>query len=699
MKRYVHRLMIWESVLYLILICSVFGQALVPSSGQMIFGDDIHHQYYFFREFFNQWMRTGVFPWWNPYIFGGQPFIADPMVNIWYPLNWVYFFFPLSVAYSWHLAFHIFWACVGMARVSAVCMGQGVRKTDDGFNAAAWVSGAVFGLSGFFMARTLGGHVDVIAAASWMPWVAWAFVRILRSQGIAHSREDDKKNIAIAAVVFACQLFSGYQTMAFMTGIVVGIMALIYAIAQKRWQPIVYSLVAGVCGMALAAVHIVPVAEFFRLGIRTYTLPYSWVSYGSWTWQSVIQLLSPFFFGHPAEYAGPPPNFIEHSAFIGVCGFMLAMVGVVWGVWRLMRMRLDRVKKGTEQTLVLWVIMLVGITMFGIWVSLGPNAPIDLQYLLWKSIPTYQYLRIPPRHLILVVFGLSGLAGVGCYMLTRLMTAASWWRWIIVVVIMLEMSVFGKNFIAVRPIPEARQDASLIRLLSAHAQPYRVLQNFGVWLPQRDALEFDAVMPHGIFSATGYDTSILRSYFEYMARASGKEGREAILSHDVQVPYLTPSASEALDFLNIRYIVVPRDIDPYVGNTRYQVVYENHDLRLKVYENLTVKPRFFLKNASCGDATVSSYTPNRIGISVDASCDTVLVSSEAWYPGWQATVDGEKSSINKIHNAFRTLSVTSGKHTIIYEYQPTIFFIGGGISVITLVCIIFWTRKHHHIHM
>src|SRR3989338_7159842 len=99
---------------YVLLGVAVFGRALFPPEGQMIFGDDIHRSYFFFREFFNQSMSHGVFPWWNPYMFGGEPFIANPIVNIWYPPTWIFSVLPLPVAYGWHLYLHVVWAMTGM---------------------------------------------------------------------------------------------------------------------------------------------------------------------------------------------------------------------------------------------------------------------------------------------------------------------------------------------------------------------------------------------------------------------------------------------------------------------------------------------------------------------------------------------------------------------------------------------------------
>lgn len=617
---------------YLLVILVVFGIALFPPEGQMIFGDDIHRQYYFFRQFFNEWIAKGIFPWWNPYLFGGEPFIANPVVNIWYPVNWLFSLLPLPIAYSWHLAFHVFWAMVGMRKMMREIRGVG--------EIGGWVAGLIFGLSGFFVARTFAGHVDVIAAASWMPWTIWAM---------------QKKSIPFASIVFAIQLLSGYQTMAFMTLIAAGFLV----------RPLYKVALGTLGGLGLAGIQILPVQEFFRQSIRTYSFPYSWHSYGAIEWRSILQLLHPFQFGNQYTYAGPPPNFVEHSMYIGIGGLILGVIGVIRGIREI------------------WGKIFLLIILFGLWVSLGPNAPIDLQYLLWKYIPMYHYLRIPARHLILVVFGLSALAGIGVESLKGSKAV----KGIIGAIILFEMVWFARGFIELKPIPEIRHDKELITILKKDKEPYRTIQNFGVWIPERDALDFDSVASYGIYSATGYDPSILRAYFEF---ASGGEGAKSVLSHDVQIPYIMDPA--ILDRLNIKYIMVPALHDPFSGNGRYRMIRET-DYRL--YENTTVKPRFYISD---GLVRIRTYTPNEIVVEVTANKDELLQSSEVWYPGWEAYINNKKVDMTKSDGVFRTLFVPSGKHTIIYRYQPRIFFFGAGVSVLTAITLFFIVLKKRKPH-
>lgn len=660
---------------YVLVSLFVFGRALFPPEGQMIFGDDIHRSYFFFREFFNQSLSHGVFPWWNPYMFGGEPFIANPVVNIWYPPTWIFSVLSLPAAYGWHLYLHVVWAMIGMYALCLLFI-SGVQKERRQFNPAAWVGGVVFGLSGFFMARTYAGHVDMIAAASWIPWVVWAFYRLTPDSTEAGNFT---QRLFLASGFFALQLFSGYQTMAMMSVIIVGILTISQSIAQKRFRPVVYAALAGVGGLGFAAIQLLPISEFFRMSIRTFPFPYRWHAYGSLEWRSFWQLLNPFIFGNVTTYAGPPPNFIEHSMFVGVIGLILAGIGA----FSLLRSN-NRLQKTIG-------IGIVCVAILGFWISLGPNAGVDLQYYLWRGIPIYKYLRIPPRHLVLAVFGLSVLSGFGAAYCLRLLSRIRVVPLVLAGLVAGEMVIFGRGFIELKPVPSARHDKELITVLQSDTEPYRLLQNYGAWLPQRDAMDFDSGLSYGVYSATGYDPSILRPYFEYVAHSAGGSGERAVLSHDIQVPYLTPEAAEGIDRLNIKYIQVPVAYDPFAGVDRYRKISESKAFDYRLYENTSVQQRFFLGSA-CGTVHIVSYSPNRIDLSVTNSCATTLESSEIWYPGWEAFIDGQKISINKTDNVFRTLFISPGNHTVVYRYNPGIFVIGAGISmgtVLVMLCFVF----------
>ena len=39
---------------------------------------------------------AGKIPLWTPYVFSGMPFLADPQVGAWYPLNWPFFMIGIT---------------------------------------------------------------------------------------------------------------------------------------------------------------------------------------------------------------------------------------------------------------------------------------------------------------------------------------------------------------------------------------------------------------------------------------------------------------------------------------------------------------------------------------------------------------------------------------------------------------------------
>jgi hypothetical protein len=155
---------------------------------------------------------------------------------------------------------------------------------------------------------------------------------------------------------------------------------------------------------------------------------------------------------------------------------------------------------------------------------------------------------------------------------------------------------------------------------------------------------------------------------------------------------------------------------------RYRLV---HSGDVKIYENLDVLPRAFLVGqatwaeddvaalermqaegfdpsrevvligsgtspaqdqvATCpGEVTVDSYRPERVEMTVVAKSDGWLILSDAYYPGWEAEVDGQKVPIERADVLFRAVALASGRHHVVFSFRPTSVRIGLLISGIAL---------------
>lgn len=149
-----------------------------------------------------------------------------------------------------------------------------------------------------------------------------------------------------------------------------------------------------------------------------------------------------------------------------------------------------------------------------------------------------------------------------------------------------------------------------------------------------------------------------------------------------------------------------------------------HSGDVKIYENLDVLPRAFLVHEAVVAAddemalalmqapefnpaetvvldgeplltphppqkpesvTLSRYEPARIEVKVRADAPGYLVLSDAWYPGWQATVDDERVKIYRADVLFRAVAVDAGEHRVVFTFRPASVRAGGIVSVVGLV--------------
>jgi len=91
------------------------------------------------------------------------------------------------------------------------------------------------------------------------------------------------------------------------------------------------------------------------------------------------------------------------------------------------------------------------------------------------------------------------------------------------------------------------------------------------------------------------------------------------------------------------------------------------------------------REGKAGTADVTARTSTRLEIQVKAEIPAVLVTAEAYYPGWKAWIDGERATIFPVNSAFRGLAVPAGSHTVIFAYEPNIFRFALWVSVVSLL--------------
>jgi uncharacterized membrane protein YfhO len=241
----------------------------------------------------------------------------------------------------------------------------------------------------------------------------------------------------------------------------------------------------------------------------------------------------------------------------------------------------------------------------------------------------------------------------------------------------------------------------------------------------RRDLDFGASYIYKIPSTSDYNSMVLGRYYHFIDLLN-KSKESSIPYYNVEIPPPNPRSSY-IDFLNIKYVLSDKSSD-LVGeeSSRFKMVLEGD--KYKLYQNKNFLPRFYLVNdmkvyedeksqemdllsqnanlnktvmllrkdvgesqgidLSCNSyydysINILSYSQNKILLEVKTTCNRLLTSSEIYYPGWKAKVDGLETKIYQSNFAFRTIYLPKGTHEVEFYYHPFIYYLGGIISLIT----------------
>jgi len=70
-------------------------------------------------------------------------------------------------------------------------------------------------------------------------------------------------------------------------------------------------------------------------------------------------------------------------------------------------------------------------------------------------------------------------------------------------------------------------------------------------------------------------------------------------------------------------------------------------------------------------AMITHYSAEQVEINVEAVADGYLLLTDAYYPGWQATVNGEPAPLLRADVMFRAVPVATGSSRVVFTYEPS----------------------------
>ncbi len=390
-----------------------------PADQMNVAAGDFGEQYFPLRAFAaGEWV-AGRIPLWNPFLYGGQPALADIQSGALYPLHllqalllgWGGPLFGLQIGFplkalEWQAVLHF-----SLAAVGAYLFGRCLLLRLDYRLRLARLGGVVLSLAFTYSGYLTGFPVQqltILEVSAWLPWImlglTWAGLPLTphpSANGNEASRQRRGEGHITRAIwpalAFALALLAGHpQTVLYIFYLTLAYTLLLTFVARQQgvrlWPPLAVWLLMVLLGSGLAAMQLLPTLEFIGQSVRA-DLSYPAVSAGL-PLTELVTLLYPGFFG------GSP-------AYVGVVTLALAALAPLlgWAQWR------SQQRAAQLAHLLFWS----GAALFSLLLAFGNNLFLFSAFYLFA--PGFESVRQQERVFLLFSFSMAVLAAFGAAML------------------------------------------------------------------------------------------------------------------------------------------------------------------------------------------------------------------------------------------------------------------------------------------
>jgi hypothetical protein len=325
-------------------------------------------------------LQAGVWPFWNPFQFGGMPLLAVSQTGVFFPGNWGFLLLPTGHAMNVAVLL-AYW----VAGFSCWAYARAIQLP----HAAAVLCAWVFMGCGSLVANM--EHLTVIQAAGLIPALFWAVERYVQTRGVEYARW--------LALLVALQIFAGYPQTVLITALLL--------VPYTLWrfsngssfdvQGLLRLGGAGLLGLGISTLQWLPTVDLLTASDR-HTMSYAALTEDSWPLREVPTLVFPFLYGNlpndlfTVPFWGKGPWRNELMGYAGLLTLVLAGIGAF---------------RARRNPLAAYWVAAGGLAAI---LALGAQTPL---YKIWHALPIFGMVRVPARHLLEVDLALAILAGLG----------------------------------------------------------------------------------------------------------------------------------------------------------------------------------------------------------------------------------------------------------------------------------------------
>jgi hypothetical protein len=663
---------------------------------------DFAVSHYPYALYLQQAIFSGRIPLWSEAILGGFPFAANPLSGMFYPPGWLALLLPLPAGLNGLAAVHVLLGGLGMY---LLLRGEGLDRMP------ALLGGLAFELMPKLFAHFGAGHLTLVYAVAWTPWLLLAEIRQRRAGPWGWGRALLQPGLILGLILLADPRWGYYAAILWVAYGVSGVGG--YPLRREPALSFIVRIVWQT-GMAvlLAAPLLVPLLEFTRLSTRAEMVASDLAAF-QFPLERIFNVLLPGLAGSH-----------EFTVYIGVGIFILTCGSTLVA--------------STRGKATFWLAAASAALAYAAFFPAGAL----------EHLPIVNWLRVPSRSLFIFGMSMAASAAWGLQALGQPVLMGEirrWGLWAFGVgglaaglagVIQaatgrfeVGMASAGAAGLLMTAIVISRQKGRSIRLLQGLAlavcaaellitdagafvmKPSRQVLAEGVqageYIAERIradggrayspsySLPQQTAAVHRLELADGVDPLQLTSYSAFMEKADGV----AANGYSVTLPPFangdpaqdnqsaTPDA-RLLGLLSVKYVAARFDLhsDGLSQEARFG--------ETRIYRNLYALPRAWIQpgNLPLGEQSepvrILERTPERVVLltpagtrRLDGACTPRrVVLADPVYPGWEVWVDGSRADLVAADGLLRSALVGMGEHEVRFEYRPISIPVGAALG-------------------